>query len=167
MGQGAYGGRRGRVRGLGLAATAWAQGGPLLSRPGAGLQNGRGLPAGRESEGGSRLEGWSWSKKTEGPDDRKKNGKGGCEARLLKATVVKTATNKDLCLCSSPDSVSFVLQHSFLHPSVRLFLHHFQGQLPRGCYARFWGKFLKSFLACHVGMLTCNPFIYLFNPSNF
>ena len=27
--QGAYGGRRGRVRGLGLAATAWAQGGPL------------------------------------------------------------------------------------------------------------------------------------------
>ena len=30
VGQGAYGGRRGRVRGLGLAATAWAQGGPLL-----------------------------------------------------------------------------------------------------------------------------------------
>ena len=29
VGQGAYGGRRGRVRGLGLAATAWAQGGPL------------------------------------------------------------------------------------------------------------------------------------------
>ena len=29
MGQGAYGGRRGRVRGLGLATTAWAQGGPL------------------------------------------------------------------------------------------------------------------------------------------
>ena len=26
VGQGAYGGRRGRVRGLGLAATAWAQG---------------------------------------------------------------------------------------------------------------------------------------------
>ena len=30
VGQGAYGGRRGRVHGLGLAATAWAQGGPLL-----------------------------------------------------------------------------------------------------------------------------------------
>ena len=44
--------------------------------------------------------------------------------------LVKTATNKDLCLCSSPDSVSFVLQYSFLHPSVHLFLHHFQGQLP-------------------------------------
>ena len=29
VGQGAYGGRRGRVHGLGLAATTWAQGGPL------------------------------------------------------------------------------------------------------------------------------------------
>ena len=28
VGQGAYGGWRGRVRGLGLAATAWAQGPP-------------------------------------------------------------------------------------------------------------------------------------------
>ena len=37
VGQGAYGGRRGRVRGLGLAATTWAQGGPLSPVGHAGL----------------------------------------------------------------------------------------------------------------------------------
>ena len=37
VGQGAYGGRRGRVHGLGLAATAWAQGGPSCQWGHAGL----------------------------------------------------------------------------------------------------------------------------------